>query len=224
MTASTSREAQLRRDGWTFADDLIDASTFAALQAEVGATLDAAGVRREMTIPTTGNSPRRYTLASRAALSTGTVVPSLYRDARIIDRLSELAGEQLVPVPFEPEEFVATRMQFTGDTHGWHWDDYAFALVFVLHAPSAGGAVETIRDTEWNKRDPRVADYTRERTIDRFAPRAGQAYLIRADTTLHRVAPLEDDDLREVVTFSYARAAYAELAGAHETLEALIGN
>jgi hypothetical protein len=223
MTASTSHEAQLRRDGWTFADGLIDDATFAALQAEVGAVLDAAGVRRDLTIPTTGDSPRRYTLASRAALSHGTIVPALYRDPHVRARLSALAGESLVAVPYEPEEFVATRMQYAGDTHGWHWDDYAFALVIVLHAPSAGGAVETIPGTVWDKRDPQVDTYVRERAIARCTPCAGQAYLIRADTTLHRVAPLERDDLREVLTFSYARAADPRMADAHETLDALIG-
>ena len=71
-------------------------------------------------------------------------------------------------MPFEPEEFVATRMQFAGDTHGRHWDDYAFALVMVLHAPKWGGAVETIADTVWNKRDPQVDAYVRDRTAASF--------------------------------------------------------
>ena len=57
----------------------------------------------------------------------------------------------------------------------------------------------------------------------RVFPANKDAYLIRADTTLHRVAPLEADGLREVLTFSYARAANPRLADAHETLTALIG-
>ena len=60
MTASTPHVAQLGRDGWTFADNLIDATTFAALQAEVGEVLDRAGVRRDLTIPTTGHTAASF--------------------------------------------------------------------------------------------------------------------------------------------------------------------
>lgn len=194
------------------------------LTAATTGTLDARGVRRDLRVAVTGDSRRRYRIAGRAALcEMGPAIPATYRSPEVMDVVAEIAGERVVPVPYEPEEFIATRLEEPGDVHDWHWDDYSYALVWVLRAPptAAGAGVELVRNVAWNKADPRVDEHVRSNTVERFHPRGGTAYLLRANATMHRVAPLRDAGVRDVLCFSYAGAADLMRAVTHETVEAL---
>ena len=198
---------------------LIDELTVAA-----GRALDAHGVRRDLRVPVTGGTKRRYRIAGRASLcSGGNAIARAYRSASVLDVVAAIAGEPVVPVPYEPEEFIATRLEEPGDVHDWHWDDYSYALVWVLRAPppAAGGGVELVRNVAWDKRDPRVAEHLCANPVERFHPRGGTAYLLRANATMHRVAPLRDAAVRDVLCFSYASGADLARAVTHETVEAL---
>ena len=202
-----------------FSRALIDELTAAA-----GGALDANGVRRDLRVPVTGGTMRRYRIASRATLcSASAAIVRAYGSKTVVDIVAAIAGEPIHTVPYEPEEFIATRLEERGDVHGWHWDDYSYALVWVLRAPppAAGGAVELVRNVAWDKRDPRVAEHLCTNPVERFHPRAGTAYLLRANATLHRVAPLCRAAVRDVLCFSYANAADLERAVTHETVEAL---
>jgi hypothetical protein len=138
--------------------------------------------------------------------------------------LSDVAGEAVVPVPYEPEELIATRLESAGDTHGWHWDDYGFALVWVLRAPppSDGAALEFVTGVPWCKTDPRLEAILAERVPVRAHVAGGTVYLLRTDTTLHRVTPLRRDVRRDALCFSYAAARDVARDVSHETLEAIL--
>lgn len=197
----------------------------AALADAARRTLDRAGVRRDLAIASTGGTRRRYRIASRDALALhGPGIAAAYRSSELLALVSEIAGEPVVPVPYEPEEFIATRLERPGDEHGWHWDDYAYALVFVLRAAPErdGGSVEFVRRVAWDKRRPRVAEHVRRGPVERFHPAAGSAYLLRAATALHRVTPLAGAGPREMLCFSYTGANDARRAPAHETLDAIL--
>jgi hypothetical protein len=225
VTALAAMRARFREDGFVALGSLLTPPVRRRFDAEASALLARHAQRRDLRIAVTGGSARRYAIASRADIATdGVLVPAAYRSRALARVLGAIAGEPIVPVPHLPEEFIATRMEHPGDEHGWHWDDYRYALVWIVRAPAAGagGEVELVPDTRWDKRDPRVAEQLRGRTPSRFAPASDSAYFLRADTTLHRVAPLLRDTVREVVTFSYTTPAEVTRAVTHETLDAIL--
>lgn len=196
----------------------------AALSAAVDGALGTHGVRRDVRMAATGGTARRYRIAGRAALAAADPLIALTYRSRNVRRIVEaVAGERVHPVPYEPEEFIATRLEFAGDVHDWHWDDYSYALVWVLRVPepSAGGGVELVRNVAWNKSDPQITANLRDNPVERFYPMAGTAYLLRANATMHRVAPLREPAVRDVLCFSYAAAADFARTVTHETVEVL---
>jgi hypothetical protein len=217
---------QFRAESYVELNDLLPCSVAAALRAETTELFAVHGIRRDLRMAATAQTPRRYTLLAYEAIAChGTLVPALYESPTLREVLGAIAGRgTLVPVPYTPERIIATRLERREDTHGWHWDDYPYALVWVLRVPSSevGGGVELVPDTIWDKDDPQVERYLRERSVVRRAPAAGSAYLLRADTTLHRVAPLAANARREVLTFSYTDAEERRSNVTHETLEALL--
>ncbi len=152
----------------------------------------------------------------------GTVIPSAYRSSAVTDAVSRIAGEPVFACPYEPEQFVITRLERREDTHGWHWDDYSFALVWVAECPPSadGGFVEYVPDTVWDKRRPGVQQILRDRTVHRLDVGARDVYLMRADTTLHRVHPIQRGR-RTIVNMAFATARELCREVSHETMDAL---
>jgi hypothetical protein len=205
MTAAL-RSAFARR-GFVELTALIPAALRARIAGEATAALDAFSVRRDVCVPATGMSPRTYRVTPRDAIAAACpAAAAYYRSPELLALLAQVAGEPLAPVPYVPEEFIATRLERAGDTHGWHWDDYAFALVWVVCAPepAAGAALEFVAGVPWHKDAPRVEAILAARPPSRVHLGAGTVYLLRADTSLHRVAPLVRDERRDALCFSYA--------------------
>ncbi len=209
-------------DGFADLTTAIPASWRAIVAREVIAALDAHAVRRDVRIAVTGDSPRRYSIADRDTLAVAAPESArIYRSTELGELVAAVAGEAIDPVPYEPEEFIATRLHRAGDTHGWHWDDYGYALVWVLQAPhpAGGGVLEYLTNVPWNKHDPRIEERLLERQPQRAELAAGIVYLLRTDTTLHRVTPLACEGVRDVACFSYAARRTLGRAVSHETLD-----
>lgn len=224
--ARADLRAHFARRGYAELSRALDPALFGRLRELTEAAFAGFGRRRDFIMPATGNSPRSYTLVPREGLvAQGACIPALYRDATLLALIEDVAGVPVRPVPYVPEEFIAARYERAGDTHGWHWDDYAFALVLVLEAPdeSGGGSLEFLRGVPWDKARPDVERHVREGRVERFHPRANTAYLLRTDTTLHRVTPLTRPAHREILCLSYAAPEDFARDITHETLEALAG-
>ena len=214
------------RDAFADVTALIPAEWRMRIGAEAGAALDLHGVRRDLRIPVTGNSPRRYRVAARDALVHACPsAAAFYRSDALLAIVAAVAGEAVVPVPYAAEELIATRLEFAGDTHGWHWDDYGLALVWVVRAPAPrdGGALEYVTGVPWCKAEPGVEAILARREPGRAALASGSVYLLRADTTLHRITPLLCDGRRDAVCFSYALARDLGREVSHESLDAILG-
>lgn len=213
-------------DGYIEIAEFGPAGLKAQLLSEVDTLLEKHAQRRQLQIASTGNSPRYYEAVGRNAIvENADIIPAAYRSPALLGFLAELTGEpEIVPVPWQPEEIVITRMTQTGDSHGWHWDDYSYSLIWIIEAPGSddGGALEYVRDTEWDKENPRIDEYLRDGVIERRQPATGSVYLLKADTAMHRVAPLTRDGARRVILcFSYATLADLERDVSHETMEEL---
>lgn len=133
-----------------------------------------------------------------------------------------MAGQAVYSCPYEPEQFVVTQLDRVGDTHGWHWDDYSFALVWVAECPDTvdGGFVECVPGTVWDKQQPGIEQVLRDRAIHRLEAGPGQVYLMRASTTLHRVHPIRRGR-RTIVNMAFAAEDELSRPVSHETMDAL---
>jgi hypothetical protein len=180
--------------------------------------------RRDLIIRQSGNTPRRYSNVDRDSLSAScTVVPEVFRSPALYRLLTEIVGEKVLPIPYLPEEYIASRLHRAGDVHGWHWDDYTWALVWIFQMPpeANGGSLEYIRRAPWNRQDPQVERLVQAGPVTRRHPGVGSAYLLKADTALHRVSPLTRDDERLIVCYSFASEADLTREVDHDSMAAL---
>lgn len=194
-----------------------------AVAAEVNSLLDTAGVRRDLQFVETDDTPRRMRNVRRQEVaSEGSVIKEIYRSRALLDLLAAVVNEPVHPCPYEPEQYVITGLEKEGDTHGWHWDDYAFALVWVVDCPPVedGGFVQWVPGTTWNKQEPSISRAFTSRPIYSAALSPGDLYLMRTDTSLHRVYPLRDGR-RRILNMGFASTADLGRDLTHETMDKL---
>jgi hypothetical protein len=194
-----------------------------AIADEVHELLDTVGVRRDLRFRETGDTPRRMRNVTREQIvARGAVVPLVYRCEPLLKVLGDIAGEPVHPCPYEPEQFVITSLDREGDTHGWHWDDYAFALVWIIESPPVedGGFVQFVPGTTWDKDRPAINEAFVQQPIHSMALAPGDLYFIRTDTTLHRVYPIKNGR-RRIVNMGYASSSNLAQEPSHETMDQL---
>lgn len=196
----------------------------AAIGAEARALLDRHALRRDFRMSATGSTRRSMRNIRQAEIATyGRAIPALYASARLRAILAEIAGEALFTCPFAEERYVVTCLEQAGDTHGWHWDDYSFALVWVVETPppDQGGFVQCVPRTFWNKESPAIGRVLAHNKIHAHPIGSGQLYLLRSDTTLHRVYPLLAPGRRIIVNMAWASGSDLGREITHETVDAL---
>lgn len=196
---------------------------WSAVEQDVERLLAERAQRRDVTVASTEDSPRRYEAISRNAIFEGSrLIPAIYRSPELLRFVATLAGEpEVVPVPHEPEEVLITRMTKAGDSHGWHWDDYTYSMIWMIQAPVAGegATLEFVPGTTWDKESPRIREHLETHEIQRRQPARGSCYLLKADTALHRVAPLARDGIvRTIMVFTYATLADLQKEVSHESM------
>ena len=199
----------------------------AAFHEEAEHLLESDAKRRDLTIESTGGTPRHYHSVGRDAIKEqGQIIPALFTSPEVRSFLSKVAGEELFPVPYEPEEYILNSQCQTGDTHGWHWDDYTYALIWIVDAPDplSGGRIEYVPHTKWNKDAPRetLCEILETREVHSRHIQAGNCYLMKANTTLHRITPLTSNTRRTVVVYTFASEAdLSDESISHDTMEAI---
>src|SRR5580692_3870409 len=118
--------------GFAVVPFLATAGLAQAVAAELDRLVEKYGTRRDFTMTQTDGTPRRMRNVRQDQIRAGSVLlPALYESVALRSVLSQIAREPVHLCPYEPEQFVVTSLDGPGDTHGWHWDDYAFALVWV---------------------------------------------------------------------------------------------
>ncbi len=219
------KKREFEKEGIVSFEDFLPKNLKVELFKEARILLSKEKKRRDLQIKATGNSPRSYFSVNRNSINErGEMIPTFFSSENILNFLSKMNGDQQVyRIPFQPEEFIINSQQTSGDTHGWHWDDYSFALIWMIDAPEQGngGMVEYIPHTTWDKTDSKscIANILQTHTIrSAFIPE-GTCYLMKANTTLHRVTPLLKDSNRTVVVFSYANDEDLSKEITHETAE-----
>jgi hypothetical protein len=213
-----------RREGYVKIANLVPEDVKALVSEEVYRLLDQHARRIDIRLKETGNSPRRMSTVSEAAIAEdGVVIPEIYESAALKGFLSRLAREPVVACPWEEEKFVIIRQEKAGDTHGWHWGDFSFTVIWIIEAPSSeyGGMLQCVPHTDWNKANPRVVDYLVKYPIRTYPHATGDVYFLRSDTTLHRTVPLSEPRTRIILNTCWGSNQDALKEKTHETMEAM---
>ena len=86
----------------------------------------------------------------------------------------------------------------------------------------SGGVLEFVPNTQWNKENPNIKYIVETNKVERIKVKSGSFYINRADTTLHRITPLErGNSVRTMIVFSYQTEADTNKKLVFETMEEL---
>ncbi|WP_338523025.1 ArpA protein [Pseudomonas batumici] len=208
------------RDGYLKINHLIDQSIRDAIIADVKYLLKNHAKRRDFLIESTGNTPRYLSNVSRDNIEEfGKYIPLAYNSKYLMSLIGHIVKEEIIPTPWKWDNYIINSQHKSGDTHGWHWGDYPYTIIWIIEAPSieSGGLLECVPHTYWDKKNPRVENLLVENTIDSYFHMTGDVYLLKADTTLHRVKPLTQDVMRIILNTTWERARDRDRHVEHET-------
>lgn len=169
-----------------------------ALRDEVQ-RLRTLAIRRDFAMACMRDSPRRMsTIGGEVLAEESGMISSIYGDPGLRAFLSALTGEDLVAVPDPVERHVLNFLHEAGDTHGAHFDDHPIAIVLFVESPpaAAGGLLEYVA----NAADLAELDSPAVRLAHH---EVGDAYVLKTDTTAHRVSPLVRGWRRTVMNMAY---------------------
>lgn len=205
---------------------LCPADLLAALTDEANGIVERFGTRRELVFSITDNTPRNIVTVGQPVIKDeGPLIDAFYFSPVLRDLLASVVGEPLHICPYAGEHYVLSRLHKSGDTHGWHWDDYTYGFILVLEAPhyTQGGFVQAVAGTCWDKQNPDVYGALLSSQVRSYWLRPGDAYVIKTNTTMHRVHPIRGEDRRTIVNMTFASTADLAMPMTHETNDALFG-
>lgn len=201
---------RFRRDGFILVSEIVPDEIKNVVRTEVLDLLDKHAERRDLLLKTTGGTPRFMSVVrSEIIAEQGDVITTLYGCDSLQSTIEMIAQARPHPCPAADEEFLITRQERAGDTHGWHWGDFSFALIWIIDTPDVehGGMLQCIPHTRWNKSDPQINRYLCANPIATYGFVPGDIYLLRTDTTLHRTVPLTRDGTRIILNMTFASEA-----------------
>lgn len=204
------RADAFHRDGFVkFGADqpLIPGELLESVDEEVHKLVREHTERRDLRLRTTGNTPRRMSVVRSEEIERSSeLIAGLAAAGALLGFMARVAREPVIASVSDDERFLITHQEHAGDTHGWHWGDYSFALIWALRMPpvSHGGMLQCVPHTHWDKSDPRVNEILCERRIDTHGLASGDVYFLRTDTTLHRTVPLTEDGRRTILNMTWA--------------------
>lgn len=214
---------QFLETGFALVSYLLPGAIRKQLADEIRWLVSARSVRRDLWFKETSGTARLMRNVSAADIEAHRGwIAGLYSSETFLAALSRIAGEPVLECPYLPERYIITHLERSGDTHGWHWDDYAFGVIYIVDCPpvEAGGFVQCVNGTSWDKGDPKVFRAIIDNPIRSYELSAGDLYILRTDTTLHRVHPITEGT-RTIVNFAFAAERDLEKKISHGTMENL---
>lgn len=195
------------RNGFIRVRDIVDDHLRKCVTEEVNFLISRQSERRDLHLSTTDDTPRYMSVVRSEFISeNSTVIKALAKSSILLDTLACIAGEKIFDAVSKDEEFLITKQERQGDTHGWHWGDYSFALIWIIETPpiAVGGMLQCVPHTFWDKTHPRIHDFLCSNPISTYGFVTGDIYFLRTDTTLHRTIPLNKDATRVILNMTWA--------------------
>jgi len=171
------------------------------------------GKRKDFISVHGGKTPRNMFTVSNANIDlAGTIITDFYNDPIQCELLSKLGKEKVSCIPFDNEKYVINGLGKENDTHGWHFDDYSYALVLIIKTPpiGCGGCVEYVpnsNNTTQRADFENIDDIFRDRVVNRRWFPNKTMYLMKSLTTLHRVTPIVSDYDRLSLAMAYGNVS-----------------
>lgn len=193
-----------RSEDYVLLPAFIHADALSLLRQTV-ANLLLHGRRRDFAMECMGGSPRRmHVVNAHTIQAESSLIPELYADPSVLALIASIVGESVKVLVDDIDRFVVNHLQSAGDTFGAHFDDYPLSLTIVVVAPDPafGGFPEL------KKCASSLAALNDNPT--QISLRAGDAYLLRSDTTAHRVSPLLADVPRTAINLAYTWRGYVK--------------
>ncbi|EST31134.1 hypothetical protein N566_20895 [Streptomycetaceae bacterium MP113-05] len=199
---------------------------FDAIRDEACRLIDRHGASHDLVFDITDNTPRTMTTVGQPVIKDeGPLIDAFYFSDDLLSMVGEVVGEPVHTCPYAGEHYVVSRLGKSGDTHGWHWDDYTYGIILVLEAPhyTEGGFVQAVPNTSWDKENPDVHGALLSSQVRSYALEPGDAYVVKTNTTMHRVYPIRGDGRRTIVNMTLASTDDLTRPMTHETNDALFG-
>jgi hypothetical protein len=215
---------EFSRNGYLKFDigELVPQKVFDSIIEESNSLLEHYSIRRDVKVASTGYSKRYMSnVTAQGIRDHGVIIDALYKSPAMRGLLGKIAGDELANC-WEEEHYLINKLEREGDTHGWHWGDYPYTVIWILEAPSIkhGGILQCIPHTTWDKKNPEIENYIIERPISSYYHTTGQAYFLKSDTTLHRVTPMKGEEIRIILNTCWASANDKRENVEHETIVA----
>jgi len=199
---------------------------FGSVRDEARRIIDSYGTSLSLVFEITDGTPRNMrTVGQPVIKDEGPLIDAFYFAPALLDLVERIVGEPVHTCPYPGEHYVISQLDKNGDTHGWHWDDYTYGIILILEAPhyTQGGFVQAVPNTSWNKTNPDVYGALLSSQVRSYALEPGDGYLIKTNTTMHRVHPIRGDGRRMIVNMTLASTADLGRSFTHETNDALFG-
>jgi len=201
-----SLRRELIKNGLIDITKLFSIDTVNLLSEEMNFLLEGHSRRNDFFSSHTEMTPRNMnTVGEKLIKKYGKHINNFYFSKETKYIISCVAGEIVSDLPWTGERYVVNALLKQNDTHGWHWDDYSYALVFIPESPQEqnGGLLECVPHTYWNKSNPNINKIVSEQVVGTYYFRPGSFYLMKSDTTLHRVTPILNGERRLSLAMSY---------------------
>lgn len=196
------------------------------VHTEVHSLLNENSVRRDVTVASTDNTYRKmYNVNQPEIKLDGNLIPLIYESDAVKNFLGNIARDEIVSC-WEQEQYLITKLSHPGDTHGWHWGDYPYTLIWIIEAPedpAIGGVLQCIPHTEWNKQNPDIWNYILSNEIKSYHHLKGDVYFLKSDTTLHHVIPIQEETTRIILNTCWASANDRRENVEHESIDVIWG-
>lgn len=197
-----------------------------AIRDEACDIVDRFGQTHDLVFEITDNTRRSMTTVGQPIIKTeGPLIHAFYNAPVLLEFLPEIVGEMIYTCPYAGEHYVISRLDKHGDTHGWHWDDYTYGIILVLESPpyTEGGFIQAVPNTSWDKENPDVYGALISSQVHSFALQPGDLYVIKTNTTMHRVHPIRGESRRTIVNMTLASEDDLSRPMTHETNDYLFG-
>ncbi len=197
-----------------------------SVHAEVHNLLGRNSVRRDVTVASTANTYRKmYNVNQPEIKSDGVLIPALYESPALKRFLGNIASDDLASC-WEQEQYLITKLSHPGDTHGWHWGDYPYTVIWIIEAPAdpaIGGVLQCVPHTAWDKENPQIWEYILRNEIKSYHHLKGDVYFLKSDTTLHHVIPIQQETTRIILNTCWASKHDRRAEVEHESIEVIWG-
>lgn len=198
---------EFAKNGFIKIREIVDELTRENIAEETHSLIDRQVERRDLHLATTDNTPRYMSVVrSEFIAENSELITRLSKSKQLLETLSYIADTKIVTSVSKDEEYLITKQERKGDTHGWHWGDYSFALIWIIETPpiAKGGMLQCVPHTSWDKSNPRIHEILCNNPINTYGFESGDIYFLRTDSTLHRTIPLNEDATRIILNMTWA--------------------